>query len=245
MGLGGQRHAFPPGETQYSLYRKLGRPRDQSGWGRKISLPPEFDPRTVQPIASHCTDWAIVAYMCVHVRVWVKWKRKIFISLVNIICLWNCRSSWTIWCADPWFISSCVSISFTVTQRLSFTMASSASMASGVTTGYAWPGRGESVTELMPFVNFLAHSYTYCSDRHASPHWAFIRRWISMGFTPSLRRSSLVHGASGAAVFTLLLRCHVPFLHHTATCQPLFKPRVSLLSTYKTDELCFEFLSHF
>jgi len=30
-----------------------------------------------------------------------------------------------------------------------------------------------------------------------------------------------------------------------ATCRPLFKPQVSLLSTYKTIELCFEFLSHF
>jgi hypothetical protein len=50
----------------------------------------------------------------------------------------------------------------------------------------AWPGRGESVTELVPFTNFLVHSYTCCNDRHASPYWTFIRRWISMGFTPSL-----------------------------------------------------------
>jgi hypothetical protein len=48
------------------------------------------------------------------------------------------------------------------------------------------PGRGESVTELMPFMNFLVHSYTCCSDRHASPYWTSIHRWISMGFTPSL-----------------------------------------------------------
>jgi len=59
------------------------------------------------------------------------------------------------------------------------------------------------------------------------------------------RCTSLVHVASGAATFTLLLRHHVAFLHCTATCQPLFKPPVSLLSTYKTIELCFEFLSHF
>ena len=104
------------------------------------------------------------------------------------------------WCADPWRISRCAAISFTVTRRFSFTMASNAAMASGVTTGCAWPGRGESVTELMSFMNFLVHSYTFCSDRHASPYWTFIRRWISMGFTPSLlkkqmneRCSSLVH----------------------------------------------------
>ena len=55
-----------------------------------------------------------------------------------------------------------------------------------VTTRCAWPGRGESVTELMPFMNFLVHSYTCCSDRRASPYWTFIHRWISMCFTPSL-----------------------------------------------------------
>jgi hypothetical protein len=67
-------------------------------------------------------------------------------------------------------------------------------------------------------------------------------RWVS---TPSLRCPSLVHVASGAAIFTLLLRRRVAFLHRTATCRPLFKPRVSLLSTYKTIELCFEFLLQF
>jgi len=52
-----------------------------------------------------------------------------------------------------------------------------------------------------------------------------------MGFTPSLLKkwiteccSSLVHVASGAAIFTLLLRRRVAFLHCTATCQPLLKP---------------------
>jgi len=53
-------------------------------------------------------------------------------------------------------------------------------------------------------------------------------RWVS---TPSElkkrmteRFSSLVHVARGAAIFTLLLRRRVAFLHRTATCQPLFKP---------------------
>jgi len=59
------------------------------------------------------------------------------------------------------------------------------------------------------------------------------------------RCSSLEHVASGAAIFTLLLCRHVAFLHRTATCWPLFKLSVSLLSTYKTIELCFKFLSHF
>jgi len=124
--------------------------------------------------------------------------------------------------------------------------------ASGVTIWCAWPGRGESVTELMPFTNFLVHAYTCCSNRHASPSWTLICRWILMGFTPSLLKkwmteccSSLVHVASGAVIFTLLLHHRVAFLHHNVTCRPLFKQWVPLSSTYKTSELCFEFLSHF
>jgi hypothetical protein len=109
------------------------------------------------------------------------------------------------------------------------------------------PGRRESVTELTPFMKFLVKSYTCCSDRQN-----FIRRWISMGFTPfttqktdDRRCSSVVHVARGAAIFTQLLHRRVAFLHRTATCRSLLKPWVSLLSTYKTTELCFEFLSHF
>jgi len=65
-----------------------------------------------------------------------------------------------------------------------------------------------------------------------------------MGLTPSLikkwmteRCSSLVYVASGAAIFTLQVRRHVAFLHRTATCRPLVKPSVSLLSTSKKIEL--------
>jgi hypothetical protein len=94
-------------------------------------------------------------------------------------------------------------------------------------------------------MNFLVHLYTCCSDRHASPYWTFIHWWISKGFTPSLCCSSFAHVASRAANFTLLLCCRVAFLHRTATCRPLFKPWVSLLSTYKTIELSLKFLSHF
>ena len=56
MGVGGQLHALaalPPGMTRYPLYRRLGGPQDRSGRLRKISPPPGFDPRTVQPVASH------------------------------------------------------------------------------------------------------------------------------------------------------------------------------------------------
>ena len=51
---------FIPGkETRYPLYRRLGRPQDRSGRVRKISPPPGFDPRTIQPVASRYTDYAI------------------------------------------------------------------------------------------------------------------------------------------------------------------------------------------
>ena len=57
--VGGQRHApaaLPPGKTRYPMYRRLGGTQGRSGRVRKISPPPAFDPRTVQPVVSHCTD---------------------------------------------------------------------------------------------------------------------------------------------------------------------------------------------
>jgi hypothetical protein len=63
--VGEKRHApaaLTPGKTQYPLYRKLGGTQGQAGQVRKISLPTEFDPRTVQPVASRYTDWAIAAH---------------------------------------------------------------------------------------------------------------------------------------------------------------------------------------
>jgi hypothetical protein len=62
--MGGQRHAAAvlyPGKTRYPLCRKLSGPQDRSGRVWKISPSPEFDPRTVQPVASSYTDWAIPA----------------------------------------------------------------------------------------------------------------------------------------------------------------------------------------
>jgi hypothetical protein len=56
---GGQLHVLavlPPGNTQYQLYRRLGGPQGRSGRVRKISPPPGFDLRTVQPVASCYTN---------------------------------------------------------------------------------------------------------------------------------------------------------------------------------------------
>jgi len=57
-GVDGQCHipaAFPPGKTLYQLYRVRGGPQCRSGRVQKISPPPGFDPRTVQPTASRYT----------------------------------------------------------------------------------------------------------------------------------------------------------------------------------------------
>ena len=48
MWMGALRHApaaLSPGKKRYPL---LGGPQGRSGWVRKISQPPEFDPQTVR-----------------------------------------------------------------------------------------------------------------------------------------------------------------------------------------------------
>jgi hypothetical protein len=60
MGVGGQRHApadLPPGKTRYPLHRRLGGLQGRSGKVRKISPPPGFDPRTIQPVASRYIEY--------------------------------------------------------------------------------------------------------------------------------------------------------------------------------------------
>jgi hypothetical protein len=63
-GLGDQRRApavLPPEKTRCTPYRRLGGSQSRSGMVQKISPPPGFDPRTVQPAASLYTGWAILA----------------------------------------------------------------------------------------------------------------------------------------------------------------------------------------
>jgi hypothetical protein len=63
-GVVGQRHASAillPGKNLVPLYKRLGGPQGRSGRARKISSQTRFDPRTVQPVASHYTNWAIPA----------------------------------------------------------------------------------------------------------------------------------------------------------------------------------------
>jgi hypothetical protein len=49
---------LPPGKPRHPLYRRLGGPQGRSGQVRKISPPPGFDPRTIQPVTSRYTDYA-------------------------------------------------------------------------------------------------------------------------------------------------------------------------------------------
>ena len=52
-------HYTPGKESGTQLCRRMGGPQGWSGWVWNISPPLEFDPRTIQPTASHYTDYAI------------------------------------------------------------------------------------------------------------------------------------------------------------------------------------------
>ena len=56
-------------ESRYPLYKRLDKPQGRSGRVRKISPPPGFDLRTVQPIAIRYTNWAIPAHNVVQIKV--------------------------------------------------------------------------------------------------------------------------------------------------------------------------------
>jgi len=62
MWVGGYRHApavLPSGKTRYPMCRRLGETQGRSGRVRKPRPPQGFDPRTVQPIASRYTGYAM------------------------------------------------------------------------------------------------------------------------------------------------------------------------------------------
>ena len=58
-GLATPRLIHPGKQIRYPLYKKLGGHRGRSGQVRKISPSPEFDSRTVHPVASRYADYAI------------------------------------------------------------------------------------------------------------------------------------------------------------------------------------------
>jgi len=122
-------------------------------------------------------------------------------------------------------------------------MASNAAMSSVITLWCA---------EVVRYTTDVFHSYNCCSDKHASSCWTFSRQWISNRFiTSQLKKWTteccppLEHVASWVAILTLLLRRLVVSLQSTVTWRQLFNPWVSLMSTYKTNVLCFEFVTQF
>jgi len=98
-GVGSQRHApaaLPPGKTWYPLYRRLGGPHGQSGWVRKISALPGFDPRTFQPVVSRYTDYVIPAHSW-HITTLISILVKIYcVSITKICCLQLCGKRTTV-----------------------------------------------------------------------------------------------------------------------------------------------------
>jgi len=56
--------ALPPRKNRYPLYRRLGGSQGQSEQVQKILSPPEFDPWTIQPKASHYTNYTIPDHIC-------------------------------------------------------------------------------------------------------------------------------------------------------------------------------------
>jgi hypothetical protein len=80
MEAGDKQHALaalPPGKTQYPLYRRLGGPQGPSGWVWKISPPPTFESRTVQPLASRYTDWGIPTHRSSLYGKWIKFWEEL------------------------------------------------------------------------------------------------------------------------------------------------------------------------
>ena len=110
-------------------------------------------------------------------------------------------------------------------------MASPAAMASGVTNRCAWPGRGESVTELTTFRNFLLHlSLAVVTDMHHGTELPFVDefRWVSPPHSAKTNdRTLFLFGACykwGRHLYTIAApSCCVPplYCHLSATLQTM------------------------
>ena len=69
---------LPPGKTRYPFCRRLGGPHGHSGRAENL-VPTGIRSRTVQPVLSFYTDWAL--YMCMHICIYIYMyqKKKIII----------------------------------------------------------------------------------------------------------------------------------------------------------------------
>ena len=64
MGVGGQHHApaaFIPRKDPVPIVQEAGWATGPVWTGAENLAPPAFDPRTVQPVASRYTDYAVLA----------------------------------------------------------------------------------------------------------------------------------------------------------------------------------------
>ena len=73
---------LPSGKTRYPLNRRLGGPQGRSEWVENLAQP-GFDPRIVQPVVSHYTDWATrpTIINVIILQIYVTTVKQIAISL--------------------------------------------------------------------------------------------------------------------------------------------------------------------
>jgi hypothetical protein len=81
----------PPEKTRYSLYMRLGGSQSRYGQMRKISPPPGFDPRTVQPVAQSLYQLSYPTHSTCP---------PLFLTLVAILRIWRPSSLSEIYCTS-------------------------------------------------------------------------------------------------------------------------------------------------
>ena len=98
-------------ERPGTQYRSLGGPQGRPGRVRKTSPPPGFDPRTVQPVASNYTDWAIPAH---YIYIYI------YIYILHLRDLANCTSRDKLYIAlkcKPFYFSCVISSLYVCLSR--------------------------------------------------------------------------------------------------------------------------------
>jgi hypothetical protein len=99
--MGGERQApagLPPGKTRYPLHGRLGGSQSWSGRVWRISPPPIFDPRTVQPAASSYTDWAIQARIIIIITIIIFHNAVMTRNRIALVMVNNELGKNVVWC---------------------------------------------------------------------------------------------------------------------------------------------------
>jgi hypothetical protein len=87
----------PEKETRFPFYRRPGGPQGRSGRVRKTSPSQGIDPRTIQPLASRSTDWAIAAHVVNKVTHLIVLLKQFSLSLQSIKAYGGLEVSFTFW----------------------------------------------------------------------------------------------------------------------------------------------------